>query len=504
MRGIMENKKFRVTYRGKEYQAEYGERLARVIGADEVCGGHGKCGKCKVIAKYGVIQPKEADLKLTEEERALGVVYSCLAEVVADAEILPLSPESGALSVLTDGDMPDIALSPIYKALGAAVDIGTTTVAVRLYGEGGRLVGEAAAKNPQGSFGADVISRIEASMSGSAEELKSLIVGAVNGLIEKAGCGRLPDALVVTGNTAMLYLLCGTDPSSISAAPFEADVLFGFRKKASDIGIAADIGADIYFPPCISAFVGADTVCAMLASGLCDGAERAMLADIGTNGELALWNGKELYTCSSAAGPAFEGGGISMGMNGYGGAISEVSVSDGGLICRTIGSSPAQGICGSGLIDAASALLTLGTVEPSGYMECDEAVLEEPVTLTRADIRALQLSKSAIAAGMLTLLKKSNIASVDTLYIAGGFGSFLNVESAKHIGLIPLSVSKNVKVKGNAALTGASMLLLDGKLTQKAEALVGMARTIPLSNDPDFFEYYVECMELGPISALPS
>jgi uncharacterized 2Fe-2S/4Fe-4S cluster protein (DUF4445 family) len=251
----------------------------------------------------------------------------------------------------------------------------------------------------------------------------------------------------------------------------------------------------IDLPRCISAFVGADTTCAILATHLCEG-ETAMLADIGTNGEMALWHGGKLTVCSTAAGPAFEGVGISCGMRGAVGAIDRVTLVGGQMHTHTIGNVAPIGLCGSGLCDAVACLLDLELLDESGYLEDEPVVLDGVVALTQKDIRMLQLAKSAIGAGLSTLVAQHGLAveDVPSLAIAGGFGHYLNMRSASRIGLLPAALAGVARAVGNAALDGAAMLLLDADSRERAESLAANAETLELSTNATFAELYIEGM----------
>ena len=358
-------------------------------------------------------------------------------------------------------------LDPMFAALGAAVDIGTTTLAAQLYDRDG-LLATAAAPNPQRSFGADVISRIGRSMEGDSPALANCVRQAIAGLLRTL-CGQAGrrseeiDALVLTGNTAMLHLLCGLDVSPLAAAPFQAEERFGRYLPAAELDLPCAPGALAYLPRCMSAFVGADITTALLASGICAGRETRMLTDIGTNGEIALWHQGRLSCCSTAAGPAFEGANLSQGMQGAPGAIDHAWVADGALEVHTIGEAAPAGICGSGVADVLAGLLELGRLDETGLLnEGDDAwPLAPGVAITQGDIRQVQLAKSAVRAGIETLLARAGLApdALAELAIAGGFGSYLSLDSAAAIGLIPPELKPRCRVLGNAALAGAAMLL---------------------------------------------
>ena len=491
-----------VTVSGQAVSAEPGLTLSQVLGhkLEMPCAGHGRCGKCKVTASGALSPLSEAELAhLTGEEIARGVRLACCTRVAGDCRVT-LSG-SAYNRICLSGVMGHVTLRPRFTAYGAAVDIGTTTLAASLYGGDGTLLAQASMANPQAAWGADVISRIEAALKGEGAVLAASVRGAIDGMLrqmaDQAGIdpGKI-DALVITGNTAMLHLFTETSPEPLSHAPFEAKRLFGEVCSAGTLGLSACPDAEIYLPRCMSAFVGADITTALLASGICEASDTRILVDIGTNGEMALWHKGELSCCSTAAGPAFEGAGLSMGMHGQDGAVDHVTVQNGILRPHVIGETAPVGICGSGVIDALACLLETEELDETGLLETEPAPIAPPVVLTQKDVRMVQLAKSAISAGLRTLLRTEGLSCTDVaeLAVAGGFGSYLDVANAGRIGLIPEELVSRVRVLGNAALSGASMLLLDRALTQTCEGLAQSARTLVLSANPVFSEYYTEGM----------
>lgn len=449
------------------------------------CGGRGSCGKCAVELFGAVSEPNAAELRA-------GVRLSCQAVLLGDAAVT-LPEDQSVEQIETGMDVQLTALHPMPGRFGAAVDIGTTTIAVKVYNlADGTCLGTAARLNPQTAVAADVMGRIDAAMKGGLMKLQEQVTTAIETLLQEAVQDpEKIDVLVVTGNTTMLYLLTGRDPESLSHAPFLADTLFD-----TEITLG---GKTVYLPPCMNAFVGADITCAVLASGMCEKTETALLCDIGTNGEMALWKDGKLYVTSTAAGPAFEGAGISCGCGSVRGAIDRVWLENGRLCVHTIGEEKAVGVCGSGLIDAVAAGLQCEEIDETGALEEDELFLAENVSLQPRDIRAVQLAKAAIAAGMETLLETAgaSIDEVQTLYIAGGFGSHLNVQSAAVIGLLPAELTERTVILGNAALSGTASVLLN---VQEQEALRGIASRathVNLGGNPTFNEKYIEQMMFG-------
>ncbi len=449
------------------------------------CGGRGVCGKCAVALAGEVSAPNAAEMRC-------GARLACQAVILGDAGVT--LPVALPIAQVEGGRAADLApVAPMPGQYGAAVDIGTTTIAVLVYDLScGRCLGAASMLNPQTAVAADVIGRIDAALHGRAAELQQQADNAVQTLLATA-CAQAGiaaaevDALVATGNTTMLYLLTGRDPSSLSRAPFLADHLFGEETPL--------LGRAGYLPDCLHAFVGADTACALLTSGMLERDRTALLCDVGTNGELALWHRGKLYIASTAAGPAFEGAGISCGCASIPGAIDRVEIANGRLHCHAIGGGKATGICGSGLLDAIACLLDTEQLDDSGYLDGTVA-LRDGLTLLQEDIRAVQLAKAATCAGILCLLDAAHCAAtdVDALYLAGGFGSHLNIRSAVRVGLIPADLASRVKVIGNAALDGAAILLMDTAARRQLGDLLGLARHVRLDGNPAFAEMYIESM----------
>ncbi len=508
-----------VTDRGSEVHAEIhafeaplllSELLERV-GAHlaKPCGGRGTCGKCRVRAE-GALEPFNAS----------GSYLACQTRATGDVTIT--LPSAAGERVITQGDLPPITLAPWGERRGVAIDIGTTTVAAYLYDLcSGERLGCASAANPQGAFGADVITRMDKAEAGQGEALREAITGCVRGLIGTL-CAEAPaDCAVITGNTAMLYLLCGHLPSAIMRVPFTMDQRFGRWIDPLPFGLPAR--AKVYLPDCISAYLGADITTALLASGLyADGriaeCPPTLLADIGTNGEIVLCAHGKLYACATAAGPAFEGAGISQGMTARDGAIAHLTqggtdtsadisadisagISSGissGISMEVIGGGEASGICGSGIVDALALMLDRGALDETGALEEDDAyrIPGTQVEISQADVRAIQLAKAAIHAGMLTLIHEARLkpSQVERLLIAGGFGSCIDPASAERIGLIPEGFAGKARAIGNAAGMGASMALLSAASLEDTRGAAACCQIVELATNPCFMNAYVECM----------
>lgn len=488
------------------YEAPSGTLLLDVVAPHErlhmPCAGQGRCGKCRVFVQGEVSAPSQAERQhLSAAELARGVRLACCTSVLGDCTVTTTQVTDTRVLGSKCIQMP--APAPLFSRWGAAVDIGTTTLAACLYAPDGKLLAQAGIHNPQARFGADVISRIGAALAGQGPALAGCVRAAIDELLwemtRQAGSDpRSIDAVVITGNTAMLHLLTQTDPSCLARAPFLAAQLFGTQLTGAQLDLSCE-AAHVYLPRCISAFVGADTVCALAASKIAQKHDTRMLVDIGTNGEIALCSEGQILCCSTAAGPAFEGAGISMGMPGADGAVDHVTMTDGVMQAHVLGGGAPAGICGSGVIDALACLLESERMDASGLLEDDPSMIAPPVALTQKDVRAVQLAKSAIAAGMETLAATAGVSygQVRELAVAGGFGSYLDARSAGVIGLLPPELVPRVRVLGNAALDGAARMLLDQETVQAARRLAQAAQTVDLTTNPRFVQAYTMGMFFG-------
>lgn len=418
--------------------------------------------------------------------------------------------------------------------LGAAVDIGTTTLAAYLLNlESGTELAVASRLNPQKAYGDDVISRTDYTMQqpDGLETLRRLIVDAVGGLTQElcAQAGVTPSRVVhmtIAGNPIMLHLFVGVSPAGIAEAPFIPAFTGRQDFRAAQLGLALHPEAMVTTLPCVSGYVGADTVAVALAVGLSDEEQPCLILDIGTNGEIMLGDRKGILACSAAAGPAFEGAHIRYGMGGVAGAISRVEM-DGALRVRTIADAPAAGICGSAIVDVTAGLLAHGAIDETGRLQPsgpgwlrERFVREEQgwalrlaspdegaqtdVLFCQRDVREVQLAKSAVAAGIETLLRERGIGKDDVraVYLAGGFGSFIDPANACAIGLLPATLLDRVTGVGNGAGAGARMALLSRAQMERSSVIARRTRYIELSARADFQELFVRNMmfaAMGPV-----
>lgn len=443
------------------------------------CGGKGICGKCRIYVKGSVTPPDAVETKfLSQQDLLCGIRLACRVYLLSEttvsliAEDPTLSPASAAQVLLQAED------------IGIAVDIGTTTIAAVAYAwKTQKKIWESSCLNPQRKFGADVITRLSYASEHGVAPLQHALLEGISALLAPLSRCTVRKA-VYTGNTVMLHFLTGRNISGLLSYPFTPNSLFG---ETCD---------GIFLPRCISAFVGADITCGIAASGMLR-VPGSLLVDLGTNGEMAAWNGASLYTCSTAAGPAFEGIGIRCGMPALPGAIYSITNENGTLQYQTIANAPPRGICASALISLAAALLRDGLLTSAGYLAAPFQ-LTETIRLYPEDIRNLQLAKGAIAAGIACLA--SRCGNISRLYLAGSFGENLPLVDAAQIGLFPQGLLPRIQLLGNTALRGAKMFLFNSPAAQQAEEMSAQAVSLSLEQESQFLEKYMECMTLSSLT----
>src|SRR5208337_1820544 len=390
--------------------------------------------------------------RLSPEEIASGWRLACQCVVEGDLEI---ELRQWDAAILVDDTV--FAFRP-RQGLGVAVDLGTTTLVAQLLDlAAGRVLAVSTALNAQARYGADVMSRLHfAVLEGGQHQLETLIRQQIGALIEQllfsaAKHGAEIADIVVVRNTVMHHFFCGIDAEPLSHYPFEP-VEGGLQIfRSSALGWKHTGDPLVRFLPCLGGFVGSDVLAGILATKLTEHDDLVGLIDLGTNGEIVIGNKDGLLCASTAAGPAFEGAKISMGMRASTGAISQVTVipllSEEGtkgwcsrdrVRCHVIGDGAPRGLCGSGLVDAVAAGLELGVIATSGRFSNGESswMLAPPVALTQNDIRELQLAKAAIAAGIKLLMQRMGAKELTRLYLAGAFGNYIDRASAQRIGLI--------------------------------------------------------------------
>ena len=380
---------------------------------------------------------------------------------------------------------------------GFSVDIGTTTVVVFLEDlEHHKQTDYTSFLNPQRSFGADVFSRIlyctdRQALEQLTSSIHQAIAQACSELLIKNGVHENQiSEITFAGNTTMLHLLAGIDPSSMATYPFDPAFIEEKTLRPDQPFLRINPDLPLTLLPSLSAFVGADILAGVAATDLPDRDDYALFLDIGTNGEMALGNQTTLLCCATAAGPAFEGAKISCGLGGVSGAIHQFHEGQ----YKTINNAAPIGLCGSGLIDVIAWLLTSKQIGASGYLEKDlEFLPDSKLSLTPQDIREVQLAKGAIAAGIETLMHKAEISpdQISRVFIAGGFGYAINEESAMTIGLLPEAFRNKVIKAGNTAGLGAKLYLHSPDFRDRVKSLARRAQHFDLSADPWFNEQFV-------------
>jgi uncharacterized 2Fe-2S/4Fe-4S cluster protein (DUF4445 family) len=409
---------------------------------------------------------------------------------------------------------------------GLAVDVGTTTVVVQLVNlKDGKVIGVEANHNLQARYGEDVISRmIFACGRGSLGPLHEAIVTNINTLTRALTKGkgintRDINCMVAAGNTTMSHFLLGLMPCSIRLEPYVPTATIYPKILAKEIGIDINPNAIVEVLPSVASYIGGDTVAGILACGLADRPEISCLIDVGTNGEIAIGNNEWIVTCSASAGPAFEGGGIKWGMRATRGAIEKLEVKDNRVTYETIGKAKPRGICGSGLIDCIYELVKNKIIGQDGKFSLptkdkrivvaddgpqyilafpEETETGQAVTITETDISNLLRSKGAVFAALKSLIDYVGLSfeKLETVYLAGGFGSSLNVAKAIQIGLLPDIDISRVQFIGNSSIMGARMALLSGPAFGKAISISKKITNIELSVYPPFMGEFVAALFL--------
>ena len=506
---------------------------------DAPCGGKGVCGRCKVRFLEGAPEAAKQETEiLTPGELAAGYRLACQTIPRCDCRvILPESitdhiavmdkakREGGGVSCGNVGHEPPASKAAREQptaseklrggfvaqtaACGLAVDIGTTTLVMALYElSSGRQLGVRTSVNHQRAYGADVLARITAAGQGRAAMLKKMIQNdlrrMVIGLLQQ--CRVSPSQvqhMVIAANTTMCHLLLGYDTAALGSAPFTPVNIGWIERSYADVFESTEIAAPVTILPGISAFVGADIVAGIYACGMAERKESALFLDVGTNGEMAAGGSDGIFVTSTAAGPVFEGGGIANGMPGVPGAVSHLTLTKDGEIGRleTIGDRAPIGLCGSGVVDLVGELVRHRFVDENGTLAqpwfLDGIPAGEPkLCLCQNDIREFQMGKAAIRAGIecLTAHAQASGVPVEQIFLAGGFGYGLSVESAMQTGLFPADFAGRVQVLGNSALAGAARYLLKRE-DDKINRILAQAHSINLAEEPGFYDRYLAAMQ---------
>ena len=533
---------------GKVYQLtpgktvfDYADDLA--VQVPTSCFRTGQCHECIVEIKRGMESlqpPNEAEAFLRDNYR-----LACQAVVLdldKDIEFTPLRRTPRILTHTVTNDDEALELSPrvthqdgtVYynqepvdryrgHLYGLAIDIGTTTVVANLVDlESGETVSVSSFENPQRFGGSDIMNRI--SYDGEFQgELRRSLIAALNSEIMEM-CARHNFVrqeiyeIVVVGNTTMRDIFFRQDVQSIGQKPYKSVIEHEYREgtrsttslteKTRRLGIRANPKAMVYSLPLIASHVGADVAADLVALDITSQNEVIMLVDVGTNTEVIVGNAKRMVAASCPAGPAFEGGGIEYGMPAYPGAIESVKWNGSGFNYKTIDEEPPQGLCGSGLISLLAELRRNDQMSPKGvFADRKQRILpllpEHGITFSREDASNLAQAKAANYCGQSIVLRHFGCAPEDitTLFLAGGFANYVNLQDAIEIGFLAPVREENVVKIGNAAVAGATAVLLSEKKRLEVETFVNTIEHIELETTPDFFDIFVEGCQFKPMSA---
>jgi len=525
------------------------------------CNGEGICGKCRIRVDNPADVPQTDHRSISETEaREMGIRLAC--RFIPKGDITVHLPDDFTVDarILEGEHLGGIDLNPAavvvfkkdaywmkyagmdsqvilqkwdaqFSPKGLAIDIGTTTLVVTLFClVTGKELSTTSSINPQTKFGHDVLSRIQ---KGSTQEGLDEVAGVVrkelNRLIRTA-CQKsnavVEEVLdvVIGGNTTMLTLVAAINPESLGHLPFNVDIKGGASYAAEDFGLDINPAGRIYVPPIVHAFIGSDITAGVLACGSLEKQKPSLFVDVGTNGEMGINNDGRFIVASTAAGPAFEGMGVSCGIRAVPGAVEAAHFDGETIDFKTIDAQPARGICGSGIIDIMASLLKADIVNPDGRMKTPEEkeglqvsvaeglrlVDDKPVFdiadgvfFNQADIRQLQLAKGAIRTGIDMLMSEAKVTAEDLedITLAGAFGYHLRPESLATIGLIPEKLARKVRFAGNTSKTGCAMMLINADLREYLQKQVQRVEHLPLAEKISFQNLFIENLNFPPSDA---
>jgi uncharacterized 2Fe-2S/4Fe-4S cluster protein (DUF4445 family) len=466
------------------------------FGIEFPCGGTGSCGKCRIRLLSGnIITSEEHQRKLEKLRLPEDWKLACLSRCSEDILI-----EIDQFNHIILADESDFSFSP-GSGYGVAVDLGTTTLVAQWIDlSNAAVMAVETMLNPQGKFGADLISRIQACIDGHQPEMERLIRSAVGNMIQSMIRIKPADLtrVVIVGNTVMQHIFSGNDVTPLSVYPFHTPNHGMEEFSSAGLDWNFNVGEKVRFYPSIGSFVGSDILAGIAATGMYSNEKFTALIDLGTNGEIAVGNMDGIVCASTAAGPAFEGANISMGMRAVTGAISSFNLNEDVIQANVIGNVKPRGICGSALIDAVAILRKQNAIGIFGEINsgADKIILSESISLTQKDIHEFLLAKAAIAAGLDILTRQLSISlsDIDAIYIAGGFGNYINLDHVVETGMI-LFPKEKIHKMGNTALIGAKMFLFSD-VSDIALNILSKTTHINLESNPAFQEIYIENMVL--------
>ena len=506
------------------------------------CGRNGDCHECIVEVRRGMegLSPSTAAEAFLRESYRL----ACQAAVVdpdADVEFAVLRRQP---RILTDSIRRPVELDPLTvrrgddvwsgdrrldryrgKIYGLAVDLGTTTVVLNLVDlESGDVVHTASCENPQRFGGSDIMHRISYDGGPYHGELRGVMLSALNFEIGQMARSlgfhrRLIYEVVVVGNATMRDIFFGLDVQPIGEKPYKSVIELAWERgerdgtsleaKAEEVGLRVFPSANVYGGPLIGCHVGSDVAAGLLAVGMDQQDEVAMLVDVGTNTEVVVGHRDRMIAASCPAGPAFEGGQITYGMPGYDGAVESVRLTEAGVEYKTIGHLEAQGICGSGLVDLLAELRRTDKMSHLGVFEDGSQGFtfapDRGMSLSRSDVSALAQAKSANYSGQFIVLRSYGVRpeEISRLYLAGGFANYVDVGNAVGIGFLANVPPERIVKVGNAALEGATIMLVSREMRRRGERMARGVEHVELETTADFFDIFVEGCMFKPMAATP-
>ena len=473
------------------------------------CAGNGTCGACKIKVLEGELEITAKDRELLcREELEAGFRLACQAYPKKSCSVAILKKEFVAVTNYQGneeclGESVVECSQMLHKEYAIAIDLGTTTLAYELFSiKTGRIIKTGTSVNPQRIYGADVITRMEQSDNGRREMLKQVLRQTM-----KKDMARLLEdieienvrSVAISGNTAMVHLFMGYPCEGLDRYPFHPVTLNAISSDALTLQLM-DIAIPVQITAGISAYVGGDILAGLGSQDILSEEKPCLFLDLGTNVEMALFNGKDkIYVTSAPAGPAFEAVNISCGVPGVKGAISAITISGGKQTIQTIGEKEAIGFCGSGILEAIYELLKNHFMDETGLLS--DAYFEKgyPVgkfKITQNDIRQIQLAKSAVFSAITILLQRAGLRACDVekIYLAGGFGFHLNIEKAIGIGLFPSDFWGKIQPIGNASLHGTKQILRKIVTEKELSKVVSSCEEIYLANEKEFQNFFMDNM----------
>lgn len=458
------------------------------------CNGRKQCGKCLIRLKNRELSIHEIDQqKLTKKQLDKGYRLAC-DHIYHDGDILIKEDIQG--DILTHTHLETNIYTVWDNGYGIVIDIGTTTIVLKLIElKSGLEVKDEVFFNPQASYGADVISRIDFDNRDFSHRLHKILITEIHKhlLILSKGIEKDIQQIVVTANTTMMHFFLGEDVSSLGVVPFDVKVKERTQHSYVKIFQTNELNCQVITLPHISAYVGSDIVSGMIACNMDQKQEKSLLIDLGTNGEMALGNKDGFVCCSTAAGPAFEGAGMTCGSGSIEGAITKIKIMENDLKIETINNKPAQSICGSGIVSIISELLKNNLLDEMGRFtdESEAFYLNEELFVNRQDIQAFQLAKAAIQTGISILMKNND--HIQQIYLSGGFGTHLDYHDFITLKIIPHEYEDKIHIVQNSALSGAKYALLTQDF-KRFDHLIQMSQTHDLASDPKFNDILIDSL----------